>query len=523
MENKGLEEVCVSISTEGNFLRDLQGYYKDSGIVFVGRIFSIFMSLAFSIKLARVYSPQEFGLLQLILSTGLLVGGILSGGAQKSVTHFIAKVAALGRIREIYQVIYFASILTAILTVIGMGILMIVPNALLDNLISPEYRNVSIVITVGTLSALVPYYIILGAALRGLKKFGFFHFWDGVLRPFLFILPLFFLKPNEFIWVFPATFLVLICIAIIYIGNTIKIQNRSENSQNSSDIELVYTPKEYLAFAMPLGLSAIFSQASGDFHTVLLGMLSDEAQVSYFKIAMSLGGSLQMILVGFASPFFPLASQYVAAKRKRELIELYRKIIKWIWLLTIPVGTLLIVYSDTIIRLLYGNEYIPGKGVVQLVIAGFCVNVMFGLINTVVLSFGKTLLKLQLEFGIFVFAVATHINLTPLWGARSAGLVILLSFIIYNLISYIYMSRNQGFRKIFDASYWVYLATICTVVYTVQNQIESIVHNNEILELILASLLVAFVVLIVFLKNSKFEEERDLFIRIAKRPIRKFL
>jgi len=70
MENKGLEEVCVSISTEGNFLRDLQGYYKDSGIVFVGRIFSIFMSLAFSIKLARVYSPQEFGLLQLILSTG---------------------------------------------------------------------------------------------------------------------------------------------------------------------------------------------------------------------------------------------------------------------------------------------------------------------------------------------------------------------------------------------------------------------------------------------------------------------
>jgi len=166
--------------------------------------------------------------------------------------------------------------------------------------------------------------------------------------------------------------------------------------------------RELATFAWPLVLDELGARGSETIQQVLVGRVLGTAALGQFRYAYRFAWTPALaILRAFSHVLYPAFAR-IADDRNR-FREAYLRALGWIWFAALPVGALMVVFSEPVLVLLVGEEWRPA-GAATAALAGVGLGVALGAVSTVAIKgAGRpsllnwlTALNLGLGFGLVV-------------------------------------------------------------------------------------------------------------------------
>jgi O-antigen/teichoic acid export membrane protein len=228
--------------------------------------------------------------------------------------------------------------------------------------------------------------------------------------------------------------------------------------------------KDLILFSLPLlgqGIAALILIETDIF---MIGYFINAENVGLYSIARILSINLRFIFGAFGFLFIPIITKLFAENNFDDIKRIYKILTKWCFLITVPIFIIIFIYPEQIIELLFGNKYIEGKFVLQILSFGLMTHVFFGHNSNILVVYGKTELLMTLSLIVALINIILNASLIPIFGISGAAIATTLSFIIINLIisSYIYYKfKISAFSKNYTKSVLLVIPSIIVIYYLI--------------------------------------------------------
>lgn len=151
-----------------------------------------------------------------------------------------------------------------------------------------------------------------------------------------------------------------------------------------------YRRRELLTFSVPLVFSSMMAIVFTDLDTLLLGYFVQTGEVGIYNVVYPVAALLMVALNTLSFATMPVLSELHADDRIDRMRKLYLVITKWIMLLTLPVFLAMLLFPDMIIRVTFGNTYVPGSLALSVLSIGFFIHTVAGMNTNALTSIGET-------------------------------------------------------------------------------------------------------------------------------------
>ena len=149
---------------------------------------------------------------------------------------------------------------------------------------------------------------------------------------------------------------------------------------------LKYAIKE----ALPFGLIVIFGTIYFKIDTVMLSIMKGDAVVGWYNAAYNIMEGLAALVAGSISyTFFPIMSRYYAESLNEKLKETYFKAFLLLFGAGLVISVFVTIFSDKIILILYGEEYLNSIIALKILIWAFFIICISMISSTLLNSIGK--------------------------------------------------------------------------------------------------------------------------------------
>ena len=242
-----------------------------------------------------------------------------------------------------------------------------------------------------------------------------------------------------------------------------------------SEIKVRSNIKELLNYSLPLvvgGLAAFVLSATD---TLMIGYFKDTIQVGIYNAAYPTANLLLIIPTGMLVVFLPIITKNLAQKKFEEINKTYSFVTKWIFVFNFFIFLVMFTYSDKLIGLLFGAEYLPGGAVLKLLAIGLFLNSLIGMSAISVLQMFK---KSRLIMKIIIFSaflnVIMNYYLIPSYGIMGGAIATLISTILsvcifqyfaFRLSKLIPISKEMIFSGIFNIILFYGIIKLFSVVF----------------------------------------------------------
>jgi O-antigen/teichoic acid export membrane protein len=267
---------------------------------------------------------------------------------------------------------------------------------------------------------------------------------------------------------------------------------------------------EFVFFSIPLSLVSIFLALIGYMDTIFLGALTDISEVAFYNVALPTAHLLFIFSTSLLALFLPLVTEKYA--KNQNLKGDYMSVTKWIFMSTLPFSLIMILFSDNILWILFGQKYLSASITLSILAFSFFINSLAQPSKHILIMLKKSKLILVLVCVAFSLNILLNIILIPFFdknyahGMYGAALSTMISLFFLALSNLIFAYKNT---KIFlfnkthiKISLAAFMSTL--IVYFIQKMfiVQSIWH--------LISFLIIYLFLYVFLIfYLKILEEHD--------------
>jgi O-antigen/teichoic acid export membrane protein len=218
--------------------------------------------------------------------------------------------------------------------------------------------------------------------------------------------------------------------------------------------------KKYIKISIPLIILSVAETLMVTFDKVLLQFFTNSEQVGYYTASFRIGG-LFLIIVSGISIFFPLFSKAFA---EGDLFYIKDKIDKYeriIFLFVMPTVLLITIYSDAIIKLILGNQYINSIVPMSIITIAIFIKVVTLPYSNVLT--GKGLFKLTAKLSVValigflsILCILVHPQLFNL-KAEGAAMAILLTHLLLGILYIIFARMNlKPLREIKNGKFVIF-------------------------------------------------------------------
>lgn len=438
---------------------------KASGISFFGMIFSQIILYLLRLVLARVLTPNEYGLLFLgfsliyMLVFFVLLG--LDGGIARYVPYYRAK-KDFKRVKGVIITSLKISFPFSILVFLIMFFFSEEISVFVfhEPLLSPVIRIFSFIIPIFAI------YKIFYSSLLSFKKIGYAVFSWYISRSLstLLILLLFMLIGFGLAGVAIAYVLgFLISAVLVFFFMQFKVFPVFR-----SEIKSISLERKLLSFSLPIVVFSMLWNVMGRIDTVMIGIFKTSFDVGVYQAAMPTSQFLFLIPGALSGLFLPVISELLSKKKTEDIGKVYKTVSKWIFYLNFPLFLVFAIYPNAVINTLFGPEYIGAGNSLRILSIGYLVfsigNLSSGMINL----FEKTKYHILNAFLAVIAAVSLNYLLIPIYGIEGAAIANMMTFVIYTILPVIetyfiskHLPFHGGMLKSFVAG-----AVSITVVYS---------------------------------------------------------
>jgi O-antigen/teichoic acid export membrane protein len=409
------------------------------------------------ILLARYLQPSGYG----VYATGFMIASVITTmsqfGLRSGMTRFISR--AIGESnREIIPTIYLSVVVIAAgsTTIIVTAALMISP--LLADLF---LENTSILIILLFLLS-VPFRVLLVVTMGLFDGFN-----DNgirvaiqIARNFLQVTVVFVLALSgaSLEMIVLGTVSVIALSALFTAGLTLRrlfnigFRIQRERAKGIS--------KDIFIYSFPLWFVALSNLGMNWADILLLSFFTTSDVVGIYQSAYSLSSGFQILLLAFATPFFPMASRLYSASNFDQLERLFQTVTRWNNLVMLPAFVFTFVFAESVITLMFGDAYAGGVLILQALLVGAFVNVFSGNNIVILKSSNNTRVYLVISGVTMALNLVLNLTLIPRFQGVGAAVATSASLILLNIgvIAFVYYQFGiWGYRPL--RSYLTYLSS----------------------------------------------------------------
>lgn len=109
--------------------------------------------------------------------------------------------------------------------------------------------------------------------------------------------------------------------------------------------------------AVPIGIASVLRKISWQVDILILSAIGTATSVGLFSAPYKIINAINMLALTLAIPLFPFFSR-LARTSIRELFQAYERILKFLFIVSIPLTVILLTLSYSIVFLVYGNKFI---------------------------------------------------------------------------------------------------------------------------------------------------------------------
>ncbi len=202
---------------------------------------------------------------------------------------------------------------------------------------------------------------------------------------------------------------------------------------------------KYLIYnAFPLAITSIFALISFKMNTILLNMLTTHAVVGEYTAAFNLMQALIFIPTVFSTAIMPIFSKFFVDS-KDMLAYSYKKSLKYLTIISIPISMGTLVLSDKIILFIYGPAYVNTIPILELIIWALPAIFLSYILGTSIASINKQHETIKATFICLLFSTIGNYILINLFGGIGAAMITVLNEVSM-VIFYMYIMHRYGYQ-----------------------------------------------------------------------------
>lgn len=425
-----------SVISELFFSRTLQ----NTGVVFAGNIIASGFTLITVLILSKTLGPETYGILSLVNSVTLLLIGLTDFGIAVGLSKFVAPLGSKSSKRAVsfFRTVFWIEVLLGFSTAL-LGFIFLDPIS--HWLGGP---GIKAPLLLGFIAAgLLSFYAYIPMVLQVLQKFWtltIFNIFSNLFKLTLILI----LFGAGYLTLWNSLYINLFtAFAILLIGLLIIPKVFASKIKWSEDLK---SAQELFGFTKWLAISYGLNAIAARLDMLLLAHFRNSAEVGNYALAFQLSSGFPLLLGAVSTVLIPKVS---TLKTHDQLGNYIRKSIKSS-LLIIPLTIVGIIISPTIIRLLFGLEFINSTPILQILLLNYSLILIINPVSLVLYALDKQKILTFMNTTTLLTLFALQIYLIPSLGGIGAALGLLLNTTIAMLIlmSLLILFYKQGKNKI---------------------------------------------------------------------------
>lgn len=235
---------------------------------------------------------------------------------------------------------------------------------------------------------------------------------------------------------------------------------------------------------------------------VMLGFMTTDAEVGYYGAAVKIKMILATIVTSLGPVLLPRATYYIENGKINKFIDVARKSIKFVWVLSIPVTVYFMIYARESIILLSGDAYVGSIIPMQIIMPTV---VFIGLTNAigiqVLVPLGKEKYVFYSEIVGAIVNLIINAIFIPAYGASGAAIGTVIAELSV-LIIQLWTIKNSELRLFKKQFLWKTI--VATIISALLSAFWKGLSDNLFIKLIISSctFFVIYYLIMYFLKDT---------------------
>jgi len=405
---------------------------------FTGSVLAAIIAYLTKLVLVRNLSVEDYGLFFAVLTFVLIFSVFRTLGMSQGLARFIADYNSKkknGEIKSIITGAFATQLLVA-------GIMVIILWFSADYLALNYFKDARAVTLLRILSFYLPLSIIhvnFTSIFQGLKKSKLFALGQPVINAFVLIgsiiglwLGLELFAPVIGYLGTYVFFLIVFIFPLLKCFNYFNFKHKNFFEEN----------KKLIIFSLPLMITTFGYLLITYFDTLMLTYFDILSNVGVYNIIYPtallitfIGSSLGLILL-------PVITELWEKNKKKQIVTALKIINKYLLIFCLPVIIVLMTFSEDLIRIFFGREYLAGVVAFNILLVGALFNVFMGLYNQLQIALKQQKKVMNIYLVGSIINVILNILLIPKYSLNGAAIASAISFLIMLKLSLVYIEQK---------------------------------------------------------------------------------
>jgi len=212
------------------------------------------------------------------------------------------------------------------------------------------------------------------------------------------------------------------------------------------NVKPIYMHKELFLFSAPLIMSGSMQFIITNTDTFMLGLLLSSSQVGIYSVGYTMARMLLIFLSSIGFLFMPVFSELHS--KGEDLRRIYRVVSKWIFALTIPFFLIIFLFPSESIAVTFGEKYIAGSKALTVLALAFFIHSVLGANGITLVALGETKYVMKVVSLSAALNIILNYVLIQIYGILGAAVATGFSFVVMNILYSSRLYRLEGISPI---------------------------------------------------------------------------
>ncbi|MGD9580985.1 MAG: lipopolysaccharide biosynthesis protein [Vampirovibrionia bacterium] len=470
-----------------NFLLDLKQLFSDSFIYGISGILSKFIGIFLLPIYIRIFSPEEYGILDILSLTGAILLIFVICGLDNALFRFFYDTEDEEERKQIVSSITFLALLISFIVCI---LLIIFSKQISLFLVNNENYYLLVI----CVSFLLPSNV-LKSFTSSLLRLNF--------RPIEYTIS----NVSGLILTIVSSIYLIVILKIgligvflgIILGNSLQIIFNFLYVKHNFTLKLKFSLgsiKEYLNYGIPLLPASIATWGLVYVNRYILFYFSGLSAVGIYSVGYRISSILVLITGAFTMAWSPFAFSIL---NKPDAKETYARIFKYLLKILFDIAAFITIFSKEILTIIATEDYMDANNLIGILMLSF-----IGTAAYYVLCIGATIEKKTFDISKALF-LGSAINImigivfVPLFGALGAAIAMAIGYLFTCI--YMYKFSQKHYFIPYDISRIIYLLIIYLIIYIISIIFDDFLNPVKIIVLFCYYVILFYVIFNDYDKN----------------------
>ncbi|MCD7781683.1 MAG: flippase [Methanosphaera sp.] len=402
---------------------------KNTSVLFISQVISYLLAFIYTLYSARYLGTKDYG----IISFATSIAGLFSIFTDLGLSTLTIREVAKDKSRT-YKYLGNHGSIKFILSIVTMILLIISVNVISYNEVTRQ-----VVYLIGASTIINAFSGTFTSMFRAYEQMEYQSISEILNASIMFI--------GILLCVFTGQSVIAVALVYVITNTIVLIYNFLMCTRNYGLIHFQFDFKfwKYLIYtAFPLAITSIFALISFRMNTILLNMLTTSAVVGEYSAAFNLMQALIFIPTVYSTAILPIFAKFYV-EDKSKLDYSYKKSLKYLSILSIPISMGTSILSDDIIYFMYGSAYANTIPILRLIIWALPAIFLSYILGNSIASINKQHETVKATFVcLLISTIGNFIFIMAFNGVGAAMITVIneVSMVVF----YIYIMNKYGYN-----------------------------------------------------------------------------